>query len=117
MEKLALGDRVGYIGGQGMDTLAGELEDIREESIPKMPEILLRLDNGTNSIKGKLVHPLTLTGNGPIVDEGLKSLSIFTLKHHLQLLPTCVVVNSLIRIDFEDFQVIGRPGVEDFPVL
>ena len=71
--KLALGDEVGNMGGQGMDTLMRELADLGEEFIPKMPEMLLGLDNGTDSIKGKLGCPFTLQGNDPIVNEGLKS--------------------------------------------
>ena len=78
-----------------MDTLIRDLVDIREEFIPKMLEMLLRLDSCTNSIKDKLGHPLTLQVDGPIVNEGLKSLSIFTLKLHHQLLTACVAVISI----------------------
>ena len=39
--ELALGDGDGYAGGQSMDTLIGELTDVREELIPEVPEMLL----------------------------------------------------------------------------
>ena len=42
------------MGGQGMDTLVGELVDIGEELIPELPEMLFGLDCSTDSIKGKL---------------------------------------------------------------
>ena len=57
--ELALGNEGSDAGGQGMDTLTGELVDIREEVIPEVPEMLLRLDSSTSSIKGKLGHSLT----------------------------------------------------------
>ena len=59
MGKFVLGEKGMERGGQGMDTLIGELEDIREEFVPEVPEMLLRLDSSPNSIKGKLVYPLT----------------------------------------------------------
>ena len=49
-----MGDEVGYMGGQSMDTLVRGLADVREEFILKMPEKLLRLDSCTDNIKGKL---------------------------------------------------------------
>ena len=104
------------MGRQGMDTLTGELQDIREEFILAVPEMLLGLHNSTDSIKGKPGHPLTLHGVGPIVDEGLEGLSIFALDH-LKLLPVCMLVISFISIDVKDFGVVKSPGVEDLPVL
>ena len=99
-----------------MDTLIWELVDIGEKVILKMPEMLLGFNSYANSVKGIARHLLVFQGNGPIVDEGLQSL-IFTLRHHLQLMPACVPVISLISVDVEGFQVVKCPGVEDFPVL
>ena len=64
-----MGNKDVGMGRQGMDTLIGELADIREEFIPEVPEMLLRLYCSTDSIRGKPGHPLTLQGDGPIVDE------------------------------------------------
>ena len=117
VREFALGNESVDVSRQSMDTLIGELADIREEFIPGVPEMLLGLHCSADSIKGKLGYPLTLWGNGPIVNETLDSLSIFTLKHHLQLLPASAPVISLISINCEDLQVIKSPGIEDFPVL
>ena len=100
-----------------MDTNIMELGDVGEEFIPERPEMLLRLNSCPHSIKGKLGHLLTICGDGTIVNEGLESLSIFTLEHHLKLLPACVAVISFISINVKGFQVIYSPGVEDFPIL
>ena len=115
--KLALGDEGADAGRQGMDTLIRELADIREKLIPEMPEMLLGFDNNANSIKSILGHLLVLQSDGLLVDKGLESLSIFTLKHHLQLLPACVQVISLISIDVKGFKVVKHTGIEDFSVL
>ena len=58
-----------------------------------------------------------LLGDGPIINKGQNGLSIFTLKHHLKLMPACMPVISLISIDVKGFQVVKHPGVEDFPIL
>ena len=100
-----------------MDTLIGGLLDIGGEFILEVPEMLLRLDSSTDSIKGKLGCPLTLQHGGPIVNEGLESFSIFALKHHLTPFPACVLVISFISINVKGFQVVKSPGAEDFPVL
>ena len=100
-----------------MDTLNRELVDIREEFIPEMPEMLLGVDSSTNRIKGKLGCPLTFWGDGPIVDEEVKTLSIFALKHHFKLLQASALVISFIGVDVKGFQVVKSPGVEDPPVL
>ena len=52
--KLTLGDKGIDASGQGKDILIRELAGIREELIPKVPEMLLRLDSSADSIKGKL---------------------------------------------------------------
>ena len=117
VSEFTLGDEGTDMGRQGMDTLIRELADVRKEFIPKMSQMLFGLYCSTNSIKGKLEHPLTHQGNGPIVNEGLESLSIFTLEHHLQLLPACVAVVSLISIDVKGLQVVKSPDIEDFPFL
>ena len=44
MGKLALGGESGYMSGQSMDALIGELVDVREEIIPEVLEMLPRLD-------------------------------------------------------------------------
>ena len=103
MGEVALGDKGAYVGGQGMDTLIGELADIGEKLIPEM---LLSFNSHVDSIKCFPGHHLVLLGDGSIVDKGLDSLSIFTLKHHFQLPPACVAVISLISIVVEGFQVI-----------
>ena len=82
-----------------------------------MPEMLLNFDSCAYSIKGIMGHLLMLQGVGLIVSKGLESLSIFTLKHHLQLKPAHVLVFSHISVDVKGFQVVKHPGVEDFPVL
>ena len=92
------------VGRQGMDTLTGELADIREKLIPKMPDILIGFYISAEGIKGFLGQFLVLWGYAPIVDEGLESLSIIALKHHLLLLLACTL--SLIGIDVKGFQVV-----------
>ena len=91
-----------------MDTLTGELADIGQKFILEMPEMLISFYSSVNDIKGFPGHLLVLLGNGPIVDEGLKSqsLSMFALENHLQLLPACVLVISLTSTNVEGFQVI-----------
>ena len=79
--------------------------------------MLLRLYQSANGIKGKPGHLLTLNGNYPIVYEGLESLSIFTLKHHTELLSASVAVISLLSVNVEGFQEVESPGIEHFPVL
>ena len=79
--------------------------------------MLLRLYCSTNGIKGKLGCLLTLWSDGPFLYEGLKSLSIFTLKHHAELLPASAVVISLLGINIEGFQEVNSPGIEQFLVL
>ena len=86
-----------------MDTLIGELADTEEKLILKMPEMLISFNSHANSIKGIMVCLLVLLGDGPIVNKGLASLSIFTLKHHLQLMPAHALVISLISVDVKDF--------------
>ena len=88
-----------------------------EEIILEMPEMFLRLNSCSNSIKGKPRCPLTLQGDGSIVYGGLESLSVFTLKHHLKLLPASLVVISFLGINVKGLQVLYNPGIEDFPVL
>ena len=79
--------------------------------------MLLRLDSCPDDIKGKLVCPLSLLGDGAIVYEGLDILLVLALEHHLKLLPVSVAVISFLGINVEGFQVIYGPGIEDFPVL
>ena len=74
MREFTLGDEGSDMGRQGMNTLIGELADIGKELIPEMLEMLLRLDSSASCIKGKLGHPLTLWGDGPIVNERLEPL-------------------------------------------
>ena len=52
-----------------------------------------------------------------IVDECLESLSVITLKHQLELLPTFVVVIRLVKLNVKGVQVIKGPYIEAFPVL
>ena len=89
-----------------MDTLIGEFVDIGKKFIPEIPEMLISFYSSANGIKGFPGHHLVLQSDGPIVNEELESLSIFALKHHLQLLPACVPVVSCISINVEGFQVI-----------
>ena len=86
-----------------MDTHTGELADIREQFIPKMPEMLLEPNGSTNGIKSKLRCLLALHGDCAIICEGLEGSSIFTLKHHVDLLPASVAVVSLLTVDVEGF--------------
>ena len=106
MREFTKGDEGRYMGRQDMDTLTGELADVREKFVPEMPEMLISLYSSANGIKGLPGHLLVLQVHGPIVNEGLESLSIFSLKHDLQLLPACVPVVSLISINVEGFQVV-----------
>ena len=103
MGKFALGDEGTYAGGQGMNTLSRQLVDIREQLIPKVQEILLRLSGSTNGIKGKLACLLALPSYCAIIYEGLEFSSIFTLKHHVELLPASVVVISFLSVDVMGF--------------
>ena len=82
-----------------------------------MPEMLLRLYCSTDGIKDKPGHLLTLCSDGPTAYEGLESLSIFSLKHHVELLPASVVVISLLSVNVEGFQEVNGPGIEHFPVV
>ena len=117
MGEFTLSNEVTNTGQKGIDTLTGELADIREKLVPKVPEMLISFNSCADSIKGILGHLLVLWGEGPIVMRDCQSLSIFTLEHHLQLAPASMAVISLISIDVKGFQVARRPGVEDFPVL
>ena len=57
-------------------------------------------------------------GQGMVtLNEGLESLSVFTLKHYFQLLPAYFVVISFFGINVKGFQVIYGSGIEDSPVL
>ena len=87
------------------------------EAHPKVPEMIISFNSCANNIKGIFGHLLVLLGNGPIVDEGLQSLSFLTLGHHLSLAPASMAVISLISTDVESFQIIESHGVENFPVL
>ena len=100
-----------------MDALIRKLADTGWELISEVPEMLLRFDSSASSIKGKLGHPLTLWNDGAIVYEGLESLPVFTLEHHLKVLPASAAVISFLSINVEGFQVIYSPVIEDFPVL
>ena len=80
--------------------------DIKEKFIEEMPEMLIGLYSCTSGIKVFPGHLLVLKGKGPIVGEGLESLSISTLEHHLQLLPGCAPVVSIININVKGFQVV-----------
>ena len=62
-------------------------------------------------------HPLALQGDGPIVNEGLEGLPVFSLKHHFKLFPAGLVVISSLGINIEGLQVVNGPGVECSPVL
>ena len=73
--------------------------------------------HSTSSVKGKPGHHLTLWGDGPILSEGLESLSIYALKHHFKLLPPSVAVISFFGINVKGLQVVNDPSIEDFPVL
>ena len=117
MGELALGNEGVDVGRQVMATLIRELVDIGEKLIPKMPDMLLDFDSPADSIKGITVHLLMLQDDGPIVNKGLESLSIFTLKNHLQPMPAHVLIISLISIDVEGFQIVRHPGAEDFSFL
>ena len=79
--------------------------------------MLLRLYYSPSGIKGKLGHLLLLLGDGPIVYEGLESLSIFALEHHVELLPAIVAIISLLGVNVKGFQEVESPGIEHFPVL
>ena len=52
-----------------------------------------------------------------ILNEGLESLLVFTLEHHLQLLSSGLFVISFFSINVQGLQVIYGSGMEDFPVL
>ena len=56
-----------------------------------------------------------LLGNGPIVS--LEGLPVFSLKHHLQLLPSGLCGVSFFSIDVEGLEEVDGPGVECLPVL
>ena len=58
-----------------------------------------------------------LPHGGFIVQESLKHLPVFTIKHHLELLPASLGVVRLIGVDVEGFQVMQGPGVEGLPVI
>ena len=73
MREFTFGDKGGYRGRQGMDTLIGELADIREKFIPEM---LIGFDSSADGIKGFPEHLLVLMGDGAIVNEGLISINV-----------------------------------------
>ena len=79
--------------------------------------MLLGLYHSTDGIKGKLGCILTLLSDGHIVYEGLESLSIYALKHHVELLPAKAAVISPLNINVKGFPVVDSPGIEHFPVL
>ena len=100
-----------------MDTIIGELVDIRKEFLLEVQKMTFGLYGYLDGIYGLPGHPLTLQGNCAIVDEGLESLPVFALKHHLPLLPSSLSVISFFSIDVKGFQVIYGSGAEDFLVL
>ena len=58
-----------------------------------------------------------LQDDGPVVVQSLEGLPVFSLKHHLQLLPASLHGVSLFGIDVEGLQEVDGPGVENLPVL
>ena len=86
-----------------MDTLTRELANIGEQFIPKIPEMLLRLDCSTDGIPGKLGCLLTLHGDCATIYKGLVGSSIFTLEHHVELFPARTAINSLLSVDVKGF--------------
>ena len=82
-------DEGGYMKRKGMDSLIGKLADIREKFVLEIPEVVISLYSSADGIKSFPGHLLVLT-----------------LKHHLQLLPACVAVVSLISINVKAFQVV-----------
>ena len=44
----------------------------------------------------------------------LESISIFALKHELELLPTLMAIVSMVRLNAQGIQIIRSPGVEAF---
>ena len=106
--------------GLGEFTLRDEGSDTDGQCIDtliRVPEMLLSLDSSADRIKGKLVHPPTLWGNGAIINEELESLPVFALEHHFKLLPASAAVISFFGINVEGLQLIFSPGIEDCSVL
>ena len=58
-----------------------------------------------------------LRGDGPIVQECLEGLPVFTLKHHFELFSAGLGLIGLIGINVEGFQVVRSPGIEGLLVL
>ena len=88
--------------------LAGLLPNIRDKFIPYGPKILLGLYGSHDSIQGGpgLLH--IFQHYGPVVYKDLESLSIFTLKHELELLPTLYGCHQLGQV-----QCLGHPGSQE----
>ena len=97
--KPALGDEVGNALRQYMHSLTGLLPNVRDKFIPMDPKMLIGLYYSSDGIKGSpgLLHIFWHCGT--VVNKGLESLSIFILKHELELLPTLVVVISMVRLN------------------
>ena len=83
---------------QFMDSLIWLLPNIGKQLIPVSPEKLLGLNSGTDAIQGVMGCFHALLSYGAIVHMHLEGLSIFALKHELELLPTLKAVMSLLSL-------------------
>ena len=77
-----------------------------------MPEVVFGHDGHYNGIQYLLGVLLLLLNNGAIINHGLESLPVFTLKCHLQLLPPGLCGVSFFGIDVEGLWEVDGPDVE-----
>ena len=112
--EFSIGDEGHYLGVERVDTFIGPLVHIQLELMSEVLEMLLGLDSCCNGIQHLLACLLLLLTDGPVVNQILECLPIFTLKHHFQLFPTCLHGICFFGIDVEGFQEFNGLGENTF---
>ena len=117
MVEPAIVDKGHDVDVQGVDAFIKLLVHIQEELISEVPEVVIRYDGHCSDIQYLPGCLLLLLGDGPFVNQGLESLPVVTLKHHLQLLLASLHGVSFFGIDVKGLQEVNGPGIKHFPVL
>ena len=79
--------------------------------------MFFRLDDHYNDVQSLPGCLLQLLCDGCFVNQGLDSLPVFALKHHLQLLPASLCGVSFLSVDVKVIQEVEGYGIKHFPVL
>ena len=78
-----------------------------------MPEVLF-VFGGLDGIKDMYGHPLVLLGYDTIVSGGLQGLKVFSLEHHLELLPVLLTGVFSLGFNIKDFEEVHCLGIKGF---